>query len=99
MKRGRCCVRGRFSATPASAGAKTRALEIGGIRFHSRVLVHTWRNGSWSFPLVLTVGEELEKSGLTQGDLLRHILPGGDRHLTLSAAAESLKATFKACSA
>ena len=43
------------------------ALEIGGIRFTSRVLVHNLEGTDLVFPFVLTVGGELERAASGPG--------------------------------
>ena len=68
------------------------ALEIGGIRFSSRLLVHNLEGTDLVFPFVLTVGEGLEKAASAQGDLLRQYYLETIADLALSAAAEGLKA-------
>jgi hypothetical protein len=67
------------------------ALEIGGVRFRSRVLVHNLAGAEMVFPFVLTVGAELEMAATAQDDLLRQYYLESIADLALSAAAEGLK--------
>jgi hypothetical protein len=67
------------------------ALDIGGIRFSSRVLVHNLEGTDLVFPFVLTVGGEMESAASSAGDLLRQYYLESIADLALSAAAEGLK--------
>jgi hypothetical protein len=67
------------------------ALEIGGIRFTSRVLVHNLEGTDLVFPFVLTVGGALESAASSAGDLLRQYYLESIADLALSEAAEGLK--------
>jgi hypothetical protein len=67
------------------------ALEIGGFRFQSRVLVHNLAGAEFVFPFVLTVGAELETAASAQNDLLRQYYLESIADMALGAAAEALK--------
>jgi hypothetical protein len=67
------------------------SLEIGGVRFRSRVLVHNLEGTDLVFPFVLTVGGELESAASAAGDLLKQFYLESIADLALSAAAERLK--------